>query len=174
MPLARAMGMGSTVACAAHSKSVCFFDSAIISSPVIVIKAPAAGPHPRRELTLMPRFGFTCPQLGMAAGALLVAGCCLQLRIAPGLELVPGLPAWKSVGLGHAVPDREKHFQVFPGSAEIPVRLHDVGRLVIVVLRVAVACLPAEIGRLADEIEALVGVERGHALFREAEVIGSI
>src|ERR1700675_1291547 len=29
----------------------------------------AAGPHPRRELTLMPRFGFTCPQLGMAAGA---------------------------------------------------------------------------------------------------------
>src|ERR1700681_869170 len=31
--------------------------------------ALAAGPHPRRELTLMPRFGFTCPQLGMAAGA---------------------------------------------------------------------------------------------------------
>src|SRR5437870_2656340 len=37
MPWARATGMGSTVACAAHSKSVCFFDSAIISSPVIVI-----------------------------------------------------------------------------------------------------------------------------------------
>ena len=33
------------------------------------IKAMAAGPHPRRELTLMPRFGFPCPQLGMAAGA---------------------------------------------------------------------------------------------------------
>src|SRR6202521_2695558 len=74
MPLARAMGMGSTVACAAHSKSVCFFDSAIISSPVIVIKAPAAGPHPRRELTLMPRFGFTCPQPGMAAGAIKTLG----------------------------------------------------------------------------------------------------
>jgi len=29
----------------------------------------AAGPHPRRELTLMPRFGFAWPQLGMAAGA---------------------------------------------------------------------------------------------------------
>ncbi len=29
----------------------------------------AAGPHPRRELTLMPRLGFTCPRLGMAAGA---------------------------------------------------------------------------------------------------------
>src|ERR1700687_6057500 len=33
------------------------------------IIALAAGPHPRRERTLMPRFGFTCPQLGMAAGA---------------------------------------------------------------------------------------------------------
>src|SRR5207247_216972 len=29
----------------------------------------AAGPHPRRELTLMPRLGFPCPRLGMAAGA---------------------------------------------------------------------------------------------------------
>src|SRR6185503_17836842 len=35
MPLARATGIGSTFDCAAHSKSVCFFDSAIISSPVI-------------------------------------------------------------------------------------------------------------------------------------------
>src|ERR1700687_4088626 len=124
MPWARATGMGSTAACAAHSKSVCFLDSAIISSPVIVIKALAAGPHPRRELTLMPRFGFTCPQLGMAAGALLVAGCCLQLRVAPGLELVPGLPAWKRVGLGHAVANGGKPLQVLPGSAQIPVRLH--------------------------------------------------
>jgi hypothetical protein len=29
----------------------------------------APGPHPRRELTLMPRLGFPCPRLGMAAGA---------------------------------------------------------------------------------------------------------
>src|SRR5688572_8484843 len=29
----------------------------------------ALGPHPQRELTLMPRFGFAWPQLGMAAGA---------------------------------------------------------------------------------------------------------
>jgi hypothetical protein len=29
----------------------------------------ALGPHPQRELSLMPRFGFACPQLGMAAGA---------------------------------------------------------------------------------------------------------
>ena len=29
----------------------------------------ALGPHPQRELTPMPRLGFTCPRLGMAAGA---------------------------------------------------------------------------------------------------------
>ena len=32
--------------------------------------ALAVGPHPQRELTLMPRLGFACPRLGMAAGAL--------------------------------------------------------------------------------------------------------
>ena len=39
IPVARATGSGSTSPCADHSKSVCFFDSAIISSPVI---APGA------------------------------------------------------------------------------------------------------------------------------------
>src|SRR6267143_404220 len=34
----------------------------------------AAGPHPRRELTLMPRLGFPCPRLGMAAGAAFFTG----------------------------------------------------------------------------------------------------
>src|SRR5260221_3165245 len=34
--------------------------------------ALAAGPHPSHERTLMPRFGFTCPRLGMAAGAALL------------------------------------------------------------------------------------------------------
>jgi hypothetical protein len=29
----------------------------------------ALGPHPQRELTLMPRSGFAWPSLGMAAGA---------------------------------------------------------------------------------------------------------
>src|SRR5581483_6852229 len=37
MPFARATGIGSTFACADHSKSVCFFDSATISSPLIVV-----------------------------------------------------------------------------------------------------------------------------------------
>src|SRR6267143_137124 len=34
----------------------------------------AAGPHPRRELTLMPRLGFPRPRLGMAAGASFFTG----------------------------------------------------------------------------------------------------
>ena len=34
----------------------------------------ALGPHPQRELTPMPRFGFTWPQLGMAAGAFFFTG----------------------------------------------------------------------------------------------------
>ena len=37
MPLARATGIGSTVACADHSKIVCFFDRATISSPDMLI-----------------------------------------------------------------------------------------------------------------------------------------
>ena len=39
MPFARATGIGSTFDCADHSKSVCFFDSATISSPLIVFGA---------------------------------------------------------------------------------------------------------------------------------------
>ena len=35
--------------------------------------ALALGPHPQRELTLIPRLGFPCPRLGMAAGALALA-----------------------------------------------------------------------------------------------------
>src|SRR5260221_14687958 len=33
------------------------------------MRAAVSGAPPCRELTLTPRFGFTCPQLGMAAGA---------------------------------------------------------------------------------------------------------
>src|SRR5687767_10018224 len=42
MPFARATGIGSTFDCADHSKSVCFFDSAIISSPVILVSVSVA------------------------------------------------------------------------------------------------------------------------------------
>ena len=37
------------------------------------ILSMAAGPHPRRELTPMPRLGFAWPRFGMAAGALSLA-----------------------------------------------------------------------------------------------------
>src|SRR5436190_12225592 len=36
-------------------------------------RQPRVGARPRRELTLMPRFGFPCPQLGMAAGVLVTS-----------------------------------------------------------------------------------------------------
>ena len=42
-PLARATGIGSTAPCADHSKMVCFFDSATISSPVMVAGAWLVG-----------------------------------------------------------------------------------------------------------------------------------
>src|SRR4051794_39662893 len=66
-PLARATGMGSTADCAAHSKSVCAFESATISSPVIAIRAT------RRSL-----------EHRLALGAKLVAG--LPLRHLVGLR----------------------------------------------------------------------------------------
>src|SRR5258706_13699173 len=37
--------------------------------PGTILTCTGCGAHPRRELTLMPRFGFTRAQLGMAAGA---------------------------------------------------------------------------------------------------------
>src|SRR5262245_17947945 len=46
----------------------------------------AAGPHPRRELTPMPRLGFSCPRRGMAAGADL---SLLAARPHPRRELMP-------------------------------------------------------------------------------------
>jgi hypothetical protein len=47
----------------------------------------ALGPHPQRELTLMPRLGFPCPQLGMAAGA------ALLLSIVAGQASSPTCPS---------------------------------------------------------------------------------
>src|SRR6266478_5841667 len=37
---------------------------------IFIVLPPAAGPHPRRELTPTPHLGFPCPRFGMAAGAL--------------------------------------------------------------------------------------------------------
>ena len=44
----------------------------------------------------------------------------------------------------------------------------------VVVLRVLVALLLAVVRRLADELDAGVGIERGHALLGEVEVVGAV
>ena len=47
-PLARATGIGSKAPCADHSKIVCFFDSATISSPDMLTVCSVSG-TPRRR-----------------------------------------------------------------------------------------------------------------------------
>src|SRR5712672_3289511 len=72
-----------------HSWSFVYFKFpgyGIVSSDVILMLegayffSLAPGPHPRRVLTPMPRFGFARPQLGMAAGAPSRATRCLDAR----------------------------------------------------------------------------------------------
>src|ERR1700676_1845034 len=67
----------------------------------------APGPHPRRDLTLIPRLGFACPRLGMAAGA---------LSLAPGphprrdLTLIPRLGfACPRLGMAAGAPISRSH-----------------------------------------------------------------
>src|SRR3954454_13038442 len=79
-PFARATAIGSTFDWADHSNKVCFRDSAIISSPVIVFSVSVAI--------------SACPLL-------------LQHRIALRLELVPGFPFRDAVRLRDAVADSE-------------------------------------------------------------------
>src|SRR5581483_6740458 len=101
MPCARATGIGSTFDCADHSKSVCFFDSAIISSPLIVVSVSVAMSVPT-----------------------------LQHCVAFRLELVARPPLGELRRLRHAVADREEDPQILARAAEIPVWQHDVLRLV--------------------------------------------
>src|SRR5438045_2442214 len=112
MPLARATGIGSTFDCADHSKSVCFFDSAIISSPLMVASVSVA----------------------MSVSA-------LQHCLAFCSEFVAGPPLRKLRRLSDAVSDGEEHAQVLVRAAQIPVREHDVLRLVVPVLGVGLARL---------------------------------
>src|SRR5437762_1538157 len=100
MPLARATGIGSTFDCADHSKSVCFFDSAIISSPLIVRGSVSVGIASSVSLCLCGYLSFfLCVSLP-------------QHRVALRLELVPRLPLRQPVRLRDAVADREEDFQV--------------------------------------------------------------
>ena len=64
--------------------------------------------------------------------------------------------------------------QILDGARKIPVRLHFVGRLVVIVLRIVIALLFAVARRLSDVIGTGVGIESRHSLFRELEVIRAI
>ncbi len=98
----------------------------------------------------------------------------LELLVALRLELGARLPFRELVGLRDPVADREEHLEVLARAAQVPVGPHLVGRLVVVALGELVAQLLAVAGRLADEVHALVGIERGHALLGEVEVIRAV
>src|SRR5450759_8689 len=101
-------------------------------------------------------------------------GWSLQHRVALRLELGSRLPLRKLLGLRQPVADHPVVLEVLHGAAHLPLRLHLVGRLVIVVRRVGVRALLAPSRRLADEVDAATARTRGHALLCEREVVGSI
>src|SRR4051794_2870387 len=113
MPLARETGMGSTLDCADHSKSVCFFDIATISSPVIAA---------RTSVAMSP---LSLPFLCLVSLRLLGL---LQHAFALGAEFVAGLPFGEPVRLRHAVANREEYSQILVRARQIPVGHHDVAR----------------------------------------------
>src|SRR5205814_10507052 len=111
MPFARATGIGSTFDCADHSKSVCFFERAIPSSPVMdlfnvsaVIPSSFATKTRKHEK----RFGRLHFVLSWFRGC-----SSFQHRVALRLELVPRFPIREPVGLRDTVADREQHLQIF-------------------------------------------------------------
>src|SRR5438045_515786 len=89
-------------------------------------------------------------------------------------ELVAWFPFRKLICLGDPVADREQHRQILSGAAQIPVCFHLVRWLVVIMLGVIVAHLPAVIRRLADKIDAFLWIQCGDALLRKVEMIGSI
>src|SRR5215831_8101767 len=116
MPFDRATGIGSTLDCADHSKSVCFFDSTIISSPVIVfVSVSVAMSDPGFRV-----FVFSWP-----------THLLLQHFLSLRPEFIPRLPLRELVRLRHPVPDGEEHAQIFARAAEVPLGRDDVLRLVI-------------------------------------------
>src|SRR5690348_3136892 len=94
-----------------------------------------------------------------------------KARVALRLELRPWLPLREGVGLRDDIADSEESAHVLHTAREIPVRLHLVRRLVVVARGILVAFFHAIAARLADEIDAGIGVERRNALFRKLEMI---
>src|SRR3982751_6101191 len=137
MPFARATGIGSTFDCADHSKSVCFFDSAIISSPLIVASISVA------MCSSISAASVPSPQS-------LLASPCFQARFSFRAEFVARLPLRHLVGLRDAVADREQHHQILARAGEIPVRQDNVLRRVIALRVPLLALLLRVFRRLAD------------------------
>src|SRR6516162_7112608 len=139
MPFARATGIGSTFDCAVHSKSVCFFDKAIISSPVMVLCAVS--------VAIAPAFPAFQPYF-------------LLSYFPTSLELAPGLPIRKLIGLRHTIADREEDLQVFTRAIQVPTRQDHVSRRVVTIGVPVVPHPFREVRRLADVVDACIGVER--------------
>src|SRR3954462_7015730 len=89
-------------------------------------------------------------------------------------ELVTRLPFGERLGLSHTVSHSEKHLEVFPGAAQIPLRSNDIARLGVVARVVFAAGALTQVRRLADVVDPLVGIEGRNSLLREAEVVRTI
>src|SRR2546422_667255 len=76
-----------------------------------------------------------------------------QHRVSLRLELVPRLPLRHPVRLRDAIAYREQHLQVLRRAGQIPIRQHDVGRLVIPLLVPLGPHLLGVLRRLADVVD---------------------
>src|SRR5216117_2803721 len=110
IPFDRATGIGSTFDCADHSKSVCFFDSATISSPLIVLFSVSVAIYVLARLK---------PRAPSAARLKPSRSSALQHRIALGFEFVSRLPVGKCAGLRDAVADSEQYSEIFVQARQI-------------------------------------------------------
>src|SRR4051812_2160306 len=162
-----------------------FLTASSTAAAVFSSLAPIAVISPRIGAINISGYGIFFCSLLPAPCSLLPAPCCLlpaacpapcrllplHHRVALRLELVPRLPLRQLVGIRHAVADGKEQLRVFDGAAQIPVRLHLVRRGVVVVLGVFVALLLSPVRGLADEVDTGVGVERGHSLLGEIEMV---
>ena len=98
----------------------------------------------------------------------------LQHGLACRPKLVAGPPLGKPVRVGHAIAHCQEDFEIFSGAAQIPRRLHNVARLVVVVLVVGAQNLLAKFERLTEILDALDWIESWHPLLGEAEVIRAV
>ena len=132
------------------------------------------GDHARRSwlpdgikaLTLAPTRASSAPRPSAHAS---LRPSSITLR----LEFISRLPLGNCITVRDVVADLEQHLYVLHAAGQVPVRLHFVRRLVVVVV-VYSSRFCSRSRRLADELDSGIGVERGHALFGELEMIGPV